>query len=308
MHKKVLKAFGLNILKDLNGFHNKVFLCQHDQQKVTVRITPVNKRRTLDALKAEIRFINMCQPVLRSSSPYSINDTPIHQVNGYFYVFFKYIEGDMWFECEHTDETYFMAGQNLGYVHQVSQQAQQLKRDSYLEHPDVLLAKTMDDVCVKALEDVMTKMKQWDKGPMHYGLIHGDYLFSNMVYHEGGLSVIDFDDIEYNYYLYDIAVYLFYYLLGGNPNHIDIEPNKVLFKAFMKGYRSVQKSVHLDFTHLQTLFRLREIKLYATIMDSKGHGDWQKAYLKKAKDDFLHNRWFVDIDYVALYNELSLTI
>jgi Ser/Thr protein kinase RdoA (MazF antagonist) len=304
MHEKVLESFGLNIMKDLNGFHNQVFLCQHDQQLVTVRITPVNVRRTFNQLNAEIQFLDMCQSGLNTIEPYTIKGSSIHQIEGYFYVFFKYIEGDMWYECEHDDETYFMAGKNLGYLHQVSQKVPKLNRASYVEHPDVELARALDDVCVNALEDVLDKMNKWDKGGQDYGIIHGDYLFSNMVYSETVLSVIDFDDIEYNFYLYDIAVYLFYYLLGGNPGHIDIEPNIELFKAFMKGYRSVQKTVHLEFSHLQTLFKLREIKLYATIMQSTQRGDWQTAYLKKAKDDFKHNREFVDIDYVALYNTL----
>lgn len=127
-----------------------------------------------------------------------------------------------------------------------------------------------------------------------------------MIYQEEKLVAIDFDDIEYNFYMYDIAVYLFYYLLGGDPSNMDHKSNKELFIHFMKGYRNIYTGIELDFSLLKPLFRLRQLKLYATIktyIKEEDLGAWQQSYLEMTESQIRNEEPFCSIQYESLYNK-----
>ncbi|MCF7925357.1 MAG: phosphotransferase [Candidatus Izimaplasma sp.] len=309
-HHVFLKKLGLTDITSLNGFHNQIFSGKHNDTKIIVRVTPINQRRSNTELEAELKFLDICdQANISVGMPYAINEKTIIQHNKFFYIFFKFIEGKLWHQCEHNEKTYFNAGKNLALIHKVSMKLpNKLERKGYTKHPDIKLVRQLDNRYQVALSSTLEKIDSWSKTTQEVGLIHGDYLFSNMIYHKDDtLTVIDFDDIEYGYYLYDIAVYLFYYLLGGNPLQIDYAPNKRIFKSFINGYLSVNKTVDLDFSKIQTLFLLRQIKLLATIKSSikeKDMGDWQKANIKKTDQDLKNNHEFVNIDYDKMYKEL----
>ncbi|MEC9484881.1 MAG: hypothetical protein UMR38_03265 [Candidatus Izemoplasma sp.] len=60
--------------------------------------------------------------------------------------------------------------------------------------------------------------------------------------------------------------------------------------------------------HLQTLMRLRQLKLYATIkttFKNQALKPWQRAFIEKAESDFKAKKVFVDIDYGKLYDEIK---
>jgi Ser/Thr protein kinase RdoA (MazF antagonist) len=70
-----------------------------------------------------------------------------------------------------------------------------------------------------------------DRSPRHFGLIHADLRPSNVMVGDGPLTVIDFDDCGYGYYLYDFAAALTFY---------EHRPEAVaLATAWLDGYRSV---------------------------------------------------------------------
>ncbi|ROQ39636.1 Ser/Thr protein kinase RdoA (MazF antagonist) [Frondihabitans sp. PhB188] len=47
--------------------------------------------------------------------------------------------------------------------------------------------------------------------PQHWGLIHSDLRPSNVITHEGAMTIIDFDDCGYGFYLYDFGSALTFY-------------------------------------------------------------------------------------------------
>jgi Ser/Thr protein kinase RdoA (MazF antagonist) len=70
-----------------------------------------------------------------------------------------------------------------------------------------------------------------DRSPRHFGLIHADLRPSNVMLNEGGLTVIDFDDCGFGYYLYDFAAALTFY---------EHQPQATaMAAAWVDGYRSV---------------------------------------------------------------------
>lgn len=80
--------------------------------------------------------------------------------------------------------------------------------------------------------EVQTVFQELDALPQSFGVIHGDFLPKNFLFTNAGVAAIDFDDLSWGYYVYDLA------------------PSLVLFKAesrypalreaWLRGYSSVR--------------------------------------------------------------------
>ncbi len=300
-----LTKLDIHKVKPLQGFHNKVYRGSHQGNNIVIRVTPVAGRRTYDELEAEIGLLHELKDKIKVGRPYEIKGKSIIEYDGDFLVFFVEEAGRNWHAFEHDASTYETAGKNLAILHNATYESRMhYKRQSFAHHPDIKLLENLAPLYQAAINSVLNEMRAWKKDDREYGLIHGDYLFSNLLYPEHDIVIIDFDDIEYNYYLYDIAVYLFYYLLGGKPDAIDLESNIGLFKAFIKGYHENNRHIVLDMRKIQTLFRLRQLKLLATIktaIPENEIGPWQRKYLALTHEQIVEHRPFVTIDYETLY-------
>ncbi len=56
------------------------------------------------------------------------------------------------------------------------------------------------------LDDVLrARLAAFGTGPARYGLVHADTRLANLLVHDGSVSVIDFDDSGFSWYLYDLG-------------------------------------------------------------------------------------------------------
>ncbi len=295
-----LESLGITNLNKLSGFHNEIFEGQYNEDMIIIR---VSNRRTKVDITEEINVLNTIKNSVNIAEPYAINDTNVLSYDNSTIAFFKKIDALNWHETTLTNETHYQAGRALGTLHNALQKLTNVSRNTYDLHPDVRLLQSLDPLYKKQAKTLLEQLKNDHKKENEFGLIHGDYLFSNLMYHDEDVTIIDFDDLEYNYYLYDVAVYLFYLILGGNPADIDIESNKSVFKHFIKGYREVNNSTYLDLTKIQLMFKLRQLKLLATIKTAykeENYGPWQKAYIVLCNRQFKHKEPFIGIDYTTL--------
>ena len=61
-----------------------------------------------------------------------------------------------------------------------------------------------------AAKKIREQMQCLKEAPSFFGLIHGDLNFNNCKFHQGEIQVFDFDDCGWGYYIYDVAVTLYY--------------------------------------------------------------------------------------------------
>lgn len=74
-----------------------------------------------------------------------------------------------------------------------------------------LLPPSLQTLFVEARQHVKAVMDSLGYAPDRWGLIHADLHQGNLLHHKGGIRAIDFDDLGWGHYLYDLAVTQWYF-------------------------------------------------------------------------------------------------
>jgi Ser/Thr protein kinase RdoA (MazF antagonist) len=109
----------------------------------------------------------------------------------------------------------------------------------------------------RAEHAVIDRLTHYGTGPERFGLIHADLRMSNLMVHEGGITVIDFDDCGWSWYLAD---------LGAVVSFIEDTPAAPrIVGEWLAGYRRVRSIAPGDLTEIPTFVMLRRLMLTAWI-------------------------------------------
>ncbi len=314
IYTKLQTNYNISNLKELNGYQN--FVCQGtiDGESYILRISH-DSHRSYPELASEIKFINLlAENNLSVARPVEIStDKFLEQIESkkelYFLSIFEKAKGVDWHKKEHSEQNFFNAGKALGKIHRSSQNTEiKFKREPWYKNQYLEIAKDVipEAEIIDRLDKFMEELARLPKSQKSYGLTHGDYFYGNLIYNGDEITVIDFDEAEYNWFIYDIAVYLFYYLLGGKPKNMDIDYNKELFRNFIAGYNQVNQIDPDWLEKLPLFFRLREFVLLSSIYRSyyPDLGQWQQDYIEVTEHRIKNNIPFVDIDYKKIYQNI----
>jgi len=135
-----------------------------------------------------------------------------------------------------------------------------------------------------------------------YGLIHFDAHGSNfLVDEEGRITLFDFDDCSYGWFIYDIAIVLFYMVTGREDVRTFIEE---FMTHFLKGYRQMNRLDPRWLKEVPCFLKMREIDLYAVIhrsFDVENLEDpWCARFMDKRKSKIERGIPYVDFDFETL--------
>ena len=131
-----------------------------------------------------------------------------------------------------------------------------------------------------------------------YGLVHVDFHGGNFFVADGQITLFDFDDCQYTWFIYDIAMALFYAI----PHHCEKEEDVAwahdFLDQFMAGYRR-ENTIDPDWMkQIPYFLKLREIDLYIIIHRSCDLDDldsWSSSYMRNRKYKIEN-----DVPYVVL--------
>jgi Ser/Thr protein kinase RdoA (MazF antagonist) len=102
-----------------------------------------------------------------------------------------------------------------------------------------------------------SRLARFGTGPARYGLVHADTRLSNLLAFDGTVSVIDFDDSGFSWYLYDLAT---------SVSFIEHRPEvPELVDAWLAGYRAVCDLPAADEAEIETFIAYRRLLLVAWI-------------------------------------------
>jgi Ser/Thr protein kinase RdoA (MazF antagonist) len=106
------------------------------------------------------------------------------------------------------------------------------------------------------------RLAAFGNGPDRYGLIHADTRLANLLVDGGEVSVIDFDDCGFSWYLYD---------LGTSVSFFEHEPQvPALVDSWLGGYRRVAPLPAADEAEVWTFILYRRLLLVAWVGSHQG--------------------------------------
>lgn len=148
---------------------------------------------------------------------------------------------------------------------------------------------------------VINYLQSLPKDNDSYGLIHFDAHAGNFFADDQGkITLFDFDDCAYSWYVNDLAMVVFYAV----TNHADPEQvARDFWPTFWRGYCEENELDTKWLVEMPVFFKLREIVLYAIIhrsFDIENLGDgWVAAFMKDRRRRIEEDIPYLDYDFVT---------
>jgi amicoumacin kinase len=145
-------------------------------------------------------------------------------------------------------------------------------------------------------------LRSLPKGDSTYGLIHQDAHGSNLFVDESGaITLFDFDDCAYSWFINDIAIVLFYIVMdaGDWPSF-----TREFMTHFLRGYRQAHRLDPKWLQEMPVFLKMREMELYAVLhrdfLVSDIDDPWCARFMRDRKYKIEHEVPFIDFDFESL--------
>lgn len=116
-------------------------------------------------------------------------------------------------------------------------------------------------------EKVKAVMNELGTSENEFGLIHGDLLLKNILFHEGEVRALDFEYCGWGYYLYDLTPLL--WQLKPQARYPELE------QALWDGYTSVRQLTSRHRQLLETLIAGRQVASMRWVVANRHNPDYQ---------------------------------
>lgn len=304
----------------LGGFESYVFKCDGPDGPFILKITHT-LRRTAAYLLAELDWLDFLMreglPVagpMRSRAGRLLEQMPDDEhawlVTAYAVAPGRRLEGDNW-----APAVYRAWGRVTGQLHAATRRYEKPSGGERRQHWDEALEPYFrhlpgtEPVIWARAEALLARLRRLPTGPEAYGLVHGDLHSGNFHIDGDRLTVFDFDDSQYNWFMNDIAIALFYAV--GRPAVTDRPAFATEFMtAFMDGYREHYDLDPAWFDHVHDFLKLRRLLLFAVLQTAVPHGDLtaerKEQLLTRLRAGIEPDEAVVDLDFVALGRTLSV--
>jgi Ser/Thr protein kinase RdoA (MazF antagonist) len=144
----------------------------------------------------------------------------------------------------------------------------------------------------------MVLMRRFPKKESSFGFVYGDFLFSNYFFDDdNNIFIFDFDECEYSWFIYNIVVCMYYYLLGADPTelHEKVEEAEEMFFHIIVGY-IIEYELDMEcLRNIDLFFQLRDYVLLSSILESSVNNlsGWNKSFVEGATGRLLAGKPFI---------------
>jgi Ser/Thr protein kinase RdoA (MazF antagonist) len=247
-------------LAPLNAFENYVYECSNEDGAELVLRVSHSVRRTLDYTLGEVEFVRwlaaagvpLSQPVLAESGHFveRIDDGE----PGHYFVAtaFERAPGFVFDEAPPLRERYWDAalfrelGRIFARLHERARTYRPsrpgLKRQEWFEYDVVDVARFAppeETLVRERTAELVERLHRLPRSEEDYGLIHADLHPHNFCFDEGRITVFDFDNCEYAWFVKDIAVILFY-VAREEARGAREDAVAAFLVPFLEGYRELR--------------------------------------------------------------------
>jgi Ser/Thr protein kinase RdoA (MazF antagonist) len=310
MERRVHQLFNTKILKEsahlygtdansavlLSDMENFVFSCGGTNEPIIVRITHYSHRQK-NALLGELDWMTYLSD---GGIPLA---TPLHSIRGnlveeigsgeaqFAVTAFPKLPGQPILEAgECTPQIFQQWGRVMGRMHALTKNYYpsypSYRRSSWFENDILFNVENYipgQAVIQRKLQSLMQNLQVLPQDSESYGLVHRDFTDVNFFVHDHRIAVFDFDDSEYHWFIYDIAVVLFDSL----PFLPHLEMDEASFGGYFwqHYYRGYTQENTLDKVWLERLphfMKLSQIYMYIWF-----HKKWDLESLTKGQQRVL---------------------
>jgi len=306
-------AYGIKSedIHELGGFESYIYEFTRGEEKGILRIAH-SIRRSPDQIRGELDWINHLKSGSASVSGalLSHNGKWVEEIDdcsgGYFLAnAFEKAAGKER-RGEWTDAQLFEYGRQIGLMHKLTTTYQPInpnwKRPEWDDPIHLEVEKFIparDYVINQIYRDLINKTRDLPKDNSNYGLIHQDAHQGNFFIDDTGkITIFDFDDSSYSWFVEDIALVLFYVVMGQDDPAAFTEE---FLSGFLPGYFSEYDLDGKWFREIPLFMKRREIDLYAVIhrsFDVENLDDpWCAWYLTGRKERLEKELPYLDFDF-----------
>ncbi len=285
----VLAQYGISISKIecVNHAFNSTFKFTSSENKTYALRINTNSKKWPEHIWAEVQLLNALseQGLVRAPVPIPNLQGELFSNHYFFYeggnlnvIVYEWIEGEV-VDDHPTDEQLFELGKTMAQLQQFgatwrpSGYANFLAIDNPLmvRYP-VLFTNPIPEISpelYQMLEKLKTRTEKLFESLRERSepqLIHADLHFGNVIWHEGKMSILDFDDAGLGFPLQDLAISLYY-----------IREDKEREKVLMSGFLSVAPLPEHEPWELELLIASRSLTLLNYLLETSTAED--AAYL-----------------------------
>jgi Ser/Thr protein kinase RdoA (MazF antagonist) len=205
-------------------------------------------------------------------------------------------------------------GRTVGRMHALSKSydASRLKKRRPAWDPADVEAQAreyvpIDEVwLVEGLEEILARVRDLPQSPEGYGLIHNDLNVGNFFIDEERITVFDFDDSCYNWFIVDIASAFPLYSAMFHSSGWE-EPLIEFFRSFVLGYMEENRLDARWFDHLGEFLRLSVLDsaVFSFTLDEKNRTTWD-SWFTKVLNLARNGHPLFDFDFREIYDSVAI--
>lgn len=299
-------------LRLLGQVENFVYEFDNYHKNFILRITH-SSHRSKELVKSELNFLNhlsinnlpVCKPILSKNNSF----TEIIKIkNGYFIVCaFEKAKGHVLKEW--NDQLIFNLGSLVGKLHSAAKTYSEkglVKRQQWFEEDHIVSAeKYLPKDQKKVLDEINTLtnfLKTIPQTKDNFGLVHTDIHKNNFFVYDQDITLFDFDDSCYHWFLYDISTVIY----SASKAVDDSQEKNITIKNFMKiFFEAYRLENELDEKLLAYFLRLRDLLIYVFLYkkwDINNLSARNQIYFDKVKNRVENFTLVLDLEYKPLEN------
>lgn len=314
---EALRRYGIvnDQVEELDGFESFIYEARRGTEEYILRIGH-SLRRSIPLIQGEVDWINYLAAggasvarAILSQNGKLVELIDDGQGEHFLVTAFVKAQGKPPWEVGWTPALFETYGRLLGRIHALSKHYK--PTDSAYERPqwdDPIMQDVernlppSESIAVERYRALMAHLITLPKDDEAFGLIHYDAHSANFFVDEAGnITLFDFDDCAYSWYIQDIAIVLFYMVVTEDDA---TGLTQRFMPHFLRGYSQETRLDAVWLKEIPYFLKQREIDLYAVIhrsFDVTAIDDWWVGrFMQDRKRRIEQDVPFVDFDFESL--------
>ena len=298
----------------LDGFESFIYEYQKDGGRYVLRVSH-DLHRTSDMIQGELEWVNHLAnggvPAARAvpSQRGNLVEAIAAQDGSHFTAAsFEWARGSHVSQEDWNGGLIVKLGQIVGRMHALTthfepSDARFRRLDWDAEHPASFAERYLpaaETKVVAKFNDLTAYLHTLPQEKDSYGLIHTDVHRGNFFVDDGAITLFDFDDSQYAWFVYDIAMALFYAISHNCVTPELVEQASSFIKQFMEGYRREYSLDPRWMRQIPYFLKLREMDLYVVIhrsFDVNNLDPWCASFMDNRKYKIENDVPYVELDW-----------